>query len=214
MVKKTLTAAVVAVAAFASLVEKPESNTRRAVISPLVAADGTTVAQNRPEIDVLTLPPVRVGPSAAQQAAKEFRDRNVANWMKQYRAYGLDPELAGLILSKAEEHDIPPRIAFGLVRVESEFYPRAKSHVGARGLTQVMLGTARYHDPQIRPEDLYDPELNLDLGFKHLRYLLRYYDGNTRLALLGYNRGHGTVDRVLKQGGDPSNGYARKVMSE
>ena len=105
-----------------------------------------------------------------------------------------------------------PEIAYGLVKVESRFKHRAVSHVGARGLTQVMPATARWLEPGITNEDLFDRHTNLRLGFGYLRDLIEKYDGNIRLALLAYNRGPGTVDRVLRQGGDPNNGYADMVL--
>ena len=63
------------------------------------------------------------------------------------------------------------------------------------------------------PIYLFDRALNLDLGFRYLRSLIDKYDGNVRLALLAYNRGPGTVDRILARGGDPDNGYADRVLS-
>ena len=42
--------------------------------------------------------------------------------------------------------------------------------------------------------------------------VLRQTGGDVRLALTAYNRGTGTVDRVLEKGGDPDNGYAGKVL--
>jgi len=56
-------------------------------------------------------------------------------------------------------------------------------------------------------------ETNLRVGFRYLRYLIDKYDGNVRLALTAYNRGPGTVDRLLRQGRNPDNGYAGKVLS-
>lgn len=126
--------------------------------------------------------------------------------------YGITHGLASAIHDHAVAADIDPKIAYGLVKTESSFKPRATSHVGARGLTQVMPRTARWLQPGTKAEHLYDQETNLRLGFKYLRQLIDKYEGDTKLALLAYNRGPGTVDKVLRRGGDPDNGYARKVM--
>jgi len=126
--------------------------------------------------------------------------------------YGITRALAEKIFDNAVEAGIDPKLAYGLVKTESAFKPRAVSHVGARGLTQVMPKTARWLVPGTRADDLFDEGTNLRLGFRYLNQLLDKYKGDTKLALLAYNRGPGTVDRVLERGGDPDNGYADKVF--
>jgi soluble lytic murein transglycosylase-like protein len=86
------------------------------------------------------------------------------------------------------------------------------SWAGAVGYTQVMPATARWMDPRVRRSDLFEADVNLRLGFEYLSYLLEYYEGDLRLALTAYNRGPGTVDRLVEQGRDPENGYADKVL--
>jgi hypothetical protein len=127
--------------------------------------------------------------------------------------YGITPELAEKIYDAATRHDIEPDVGFGLVFVESTFRERAVSHVGARGLAQVMPRTAQWLDPTVTVRDLYDPETNLDLGFRYLRQMIDKYDGDLFKALTAYNRGPGTVDRILRRGGNIDNGYAGKVMA-
>lgn len=127
--------------------------------------------------------------------------------------YDITPALAATIYRTAREVGIEPRIAFNLVWVESRFNPRAVSPVGAVGLAQVMPATARILQPGITRDELFDPETNLRLGFTYLKDMLRKYDGDIRLALLAYNRGPGTVDRVLAMGQDPNNGYADWVLA-
>jgi soluble lytic murein transglycosylase-like protein len=121
--------------------------------------------------------------------------------------------LAEDIHDAAVSEAIDPRVAFGLVRAESSFRARVVSPVGAVGLTQLMPATAGWVEPGTRRKDLLKPDVNLRVGFKYLRRLLDQYHGDQRLALTAYNRGPGTVDRLLSRGHNPDNGYAEKVLT-
>ena len=127
--------------------------------------------------------------------------------------FDIAPTLAEDIHTAAVAADIDPSIAFGLVRAESSFRTAAVSPVGAVGLTQVMPATARWLEPGTTRSDLMDTDTNLRIGFNYLKSLIEKYNGDEALALTAYNRGPGTVDRLLKQGRDPDNGYADKVRT-
>ena len=133
----------------------------------------------------------------------------IVEFSKRYR---IPADLATHVYDAALAEGIEPALAFQLVQVESEFYPRAISPVGAVGLTQLMPSTAYLMNPRLRYEDLFDQETNLRLGFRYLRYMLEKYDGDLRLALLAYNRGPGRVDEIRDAGGNPGNGYDRAVL--
>lgn len=128
------------------------------------------------------------------------------------RRYRISTELAQQIIEESTAEGIDPELAFRLVRVESEFKTRARGPRGALGLTQLMPSTARWLDRSLHTEaDIIEPQTNLRIGFRYLRRLIEQYD-DVRLGLLAYNRGEGTVNRVLRQGQDPENGYSRKVL--
>ncbi len=129
------------------------------------------------------------------------------------RQYNVPLGLATEVHKAATSAGISPRVAFGLVRTESVFKRTAVSPVGAIGYTQVMPGTAKTLQPGTTRADLFDARTNLSLGFKYLKTLLDHYDGNVRLALTAYNRGPGIVDRLVKRGRDPENGYASMVLA-
>lgn len=137
------------------------------------------------------------------------RYANIVDYSKQYK---IPADLAMAIYDIALAEGIEPGLAFRLVRVESEFFERAVSPVGAVGLAQLMPKTAFEMDPSLGYSDLFDRETNLRLGFRYLRQMIAKYDGDLRLALLAYNRGPGTVDRIRRAGGDPANGYDRAVL--
>ncbi len=99
----------------------------------------------------------------------------------------------------AKQHKIPLEIFYGLVRTESAFIPDVKSHAGARGLTQLMLATAKDAVWRIQREggplysitdgkELEDPETNLFIGAWYLSYLIER-TGSPLLALASYNGG-------------------------
>lgn len=129
------------------------------------------------------------------------------------RRYGISTELAQRIVDSAAKEGLDPELAFRLIRVESGFKPRARGPKGALGLVQLMPSTARALDRSLRTEaQILDPANNLRVGFRYLRAMLDRYDGNVRLALLAYNRGENAVDRALRSGRDPENGYSHKVL--
>ncbi|HEX8244460.1 MAG TPA: transglycosylase SLT domain-containing protein [Longimicrobium sp.] len=149
-----------------------------------------------------------VARAVADARAAEARQRVVEAYA---RRYGIGRELAEAIDRAARAERVEVDLAFRLVRVESAFNPRALSPVGAIGLTQMMLPTAMELQPGITRERLFERDTNLRLGFRYFRTLLRFYGGDVETALHAYNRGMGTVARIRAAGGDPANGYARKV---
>jgi hypothetical protein len=151
-----------------------------------------------------------VGDYWAEAEEAEVRLHTIAGAVTRW---DIDEDLAEKIYDYATKHELEPDMAYGLVFTESSFRERAVSHVGARGLTQLMPRTARWLDPAVSSRDLYDADVNLDLGFRYLRQLIDKYDGDVESALTAYNRGPGTVDRILRGGGNPDNGYAAKVLA-
>ena len=169
---------------------------------PVLEAAIVTSAPATPVVEVAVASMEKDADAKALAIAEKYRKKG----------YRVPDTLAKQIHAAASAHDIEPEIAFGLVAVESGFRRTARSHVGATGLAQLMPATARWLEPGTTRRQLEDPETNLRLGFRYLRDMIDRYDGDTRLALLAYNRGPGTVDRVLRRGGNPDNGYPRKVM--
>ncbi|HEV7991940.1 MAG TPA: lytic transglycosylase domain-containing protein [Gemmatimonadaceae bacterium] len=125
--------------------------------------------------------------------------------------YKIGADLASSIVDVAQAEGIDPELAFRLVKLESDFNVRATSPVGALGLTQVMPSTAKYYVKGVTREKLYDPNVNLRVGFRYLRGLVDEYHGDVKLALLVYNRGPVAVAKSRAQGDSPSNGYDRIV---
>jgi len=121
--------------------------------------------------------------------------------------YGIPAGLAGKVFDASLREGIDPELAFRLVRGESEFNQHAISKVGALGLTQLMPSTAKLYEKGISREQLFNPEVNLRVGFRYLRTLIDMYKGNVRLALLAYNRGEDAVWRDVRAGINPGNGY-------
>ncbi|MCO4794043.1 MAG: lytic transglycosylase domain-containing protein [Bacteriovoracaceae bacterium] len=100
-------------------------------------------------------------------------------------------------VAKVKEIDptIDPLLILSLIRQESAFNPKAKSHVGARGLMQLMPKTARMFKKSVKAHHLKKPKLNLNIGIKYFKRLLKRYDGNLIYTLAAYNAGETRVKR-------------------
>jgi soluble lytic murein transglycosylase len=95
-----------------------------------------------------------------------------------------------------------------IARQESQFNRDAVSHAGARGLMQLMPGTARETAGKLglsyNPGSLnIDTDYNIQLGSTYLQRMLAYYGGNYPLAVAAYNAGPGNVNKWIRANGDP-----------
>jgi hypothetical protein len=106
-------------------------------------------------------------------------------------------------------HQVSPDLVKAVIAAESEFDQWAVSSKGARGLMQLMPGTAR----RFGVSDSFDARQNILAGTQYLRVLLDQFAGDVDLALAAYNAGE---NAVLRYGGIPpyreTRGYVAKVQ--
>lgn len=143
------------------------------------------------------------------------------------RQTGLN-EMAVVVGFKAEEAGLAglERVGFPIIdtplvndwtmvhaisRQESEFDRTRESHAGARGIMQLMPGTARETagklGMQYMSASLFtDPAYNIRLGDAFFQRMVNYYDGSYPLAVAAYNAGPGNVNKWLRANGDPRTG--------
>jgi len=131
--------------------------------------------------------------------------------------------------AEAAEFGVDPLLLVAIVRQESVFDAQALSPAGARGLAQLLPGTAaltaRGLDVTFYPEWINVPDLNLHLGAAHLQELLQRFGGRVDAAAAAYNAGSSPVKRWLERPGadDPdefvelipyqeTRGYVRAVL--
>jgi soluble lytic murein transglycosylase len=107
--------------------------------------------------------------------------------------------------------DTPERaLVYATIRQESAFETAAVSHMGARGLMQVIAPTARavarkmgIGTEHIDTRLLNEPKLNLTIGRHYLAGLIDDYDGSYVMALAAYNAGPGRLKQWVRDNGDP-----------
>ena len=109
----------------------------------------------------------------------------------QVRAAAIPQAYADAVDRIAAANDLSPALIEALVWQESRWRSGARSPVGARGLAQLMPGTAR--DLGVNPDD---PVQNLAGGARYLRQQLDRFDGDVERALAAYNAGPGRVIRA------------------
>lgn len=132
--------------------------------------------------------------------ARNTRSKPAKDMSKAYDAF---------IAEAAQIYGIPVPFIKAVIKIESNFNPRAVSRVGAMGLMQLMPATAEH----MKVADPFDPRQNILGGTKYLRRLSDRYDGDINLILSGYHAGPGNVE---KAGGIPfekTQQYVKNVYS-
>ena len=100
------------------------------------------------------------------------------------------------IRQAATLYQIPEELVRAVIKVESDFDPRAVSPANARGLMQLIPETA----DRMLVTDVFDPRQNIFGGVRYLRVLANLFNGDIELTLAGYNAGEGAV---MRHGGIP-----------
>jgi soluble lytic murein transglycosylase len=117
------------------------------------------------------------------------------------------------VVDEATKNQIDPAIMLALIYHESRWIPRAKSHAGACGLTQVIpkyTGSRQTRVPKLTCNDLFDPNTSITAGAMTLRHWIYSYGrGNTKVGLCGYNAGFRCKGKTPHRSGMS---YARTVL--
>jgi len=100
-------------------------------------------------------------------------------------------EVDGYLIRSGTNNGVDPLLLYSVMHQESSFKSRAVSPKGARGLMQLMPGTAL----RFGVTSIFEPRQNIEGGARYLRFLLDRFEGNVNLALAGYNAGEGAVEK-------------------
>jgi len=95
------------------------------------------------------------------------------------------------IKEASKKFNVDEKLIKSVILTESSAKADAKSHANAKGLMQLIDSTANY----LGVEDVWDPKENIMGGTKYLSKLLKLFDGDTDLAIAGYNAGPGNVKK-------------------
>ena len=99
------------------------------------------------------------------------------------------------IVESGKRNSVDPLLLYSIMHQESSFKARAMSYKGARGLMQLMPGTAS----RFGVTNIWDPRQNIEGGARYMRFLLDLFSGDVQLALAGYNAGEGAVMKYGNQ---------------
>jgi soluble lytic murein transglycosylase-like protein len=100
-------------------------------------------------------------------------------------------QIDSYVTGSAKRNGLDPLLIYSVMHQESSFKLRAISPKGARGLMQLMPGTA----VRFGVTNIFDPQQNIEGGSRYLKFLLDRFDGDLSLTLAGYNAGEGAVEK-------------------
>ena len=100
-------------------------------------------------------------------------------------------QVDGYLIDSGNRNGVDPLLLYSVMHQESSFKSHAVSPKGARGLMQLMPGTA----VRFGVTNIFDPKQNIEGGARYLRFLNDRFNGELSLILAGYNAGEGAVEK-------------------
>jgi soluble lytic murein transglycosylase-like protein len=100
-------------------------------------------------------------------------------------------QVDGYLIDSGNRNGVDPLLLYSVMHQESSFKSYAVSPKGARGLMQLMPGTA----VRFGVTNIFDPKQNIEGGARYLRFLTDRFNGELSLVLAGYNAGEGAVEK-------------------
>ncbi len=164
------------------------------------------------ELDSVVDAPVDSTAMAVQLVATRVELERAHRILEFSGRYRIPADLSARIYDTAVAEGIPPALGFQLVKIESNFKNSAQSNMAAIGLTQLRILTARAYEPTIEASDLMNPDLNLRIGFRYLKDLLKRFDNDLALALEAYNKGPTLITAQMEAGTEVRGRYSRSVL--
>ena len=122
-------------------------------------------------------------------------------------------DIKQIVLEEAARQGVSPSLVLAIARVESDFNPMALSHVGAKGVMQIMPRTAST-EFGVASHRLYDPYTNVRIGVSFIKQLISTYGGRVDIALSHYNGGSAVKNKYGELSIIPATAkYVKKVQA-
>ena len=174
---------------------RPATAEKRRTLRQFVDADGVVHLINGPSVE-----------ARKRAAREEVVPKSTQRRTRVHETSSYDNTIA----AQARKYSLPQELIRAVIVAESNFDPSAVSSAGARGLMQLMPGTAA----AMYVGDIHDPEENIRGGTRYLRVLANQFGGDLVKTVAAYNAG---PEAVRRAGGVPNfeetQGYVKRVLS-
>ncbi|MBV9215154.1 MAG: transglycosylase SLT domain-containing protein [Acidobacteria bacterium] len=135
----------------------------------------------------------RIGDAAGVRRTALVNSANLADYPAAFKTE---------VLASARAHKLDPRFVLAIMKQESTFRPGVKSPSAARGLLQLVYDTALKYNkaagyPNLQPDDLYNPAINVAIGCEYLAFLRDQFGGLYEAIAASYNGGEDNAGRWL-----------------
>ena len=164
-----------------------ETSTKGLNISELLSEEMLLNLQAGPDLNGLV-----INSAAISTPSLPNVQGGVGNVGKGSRPSGAGATIDQLVSAASQKFGVSEDLIKAVIETESHFNPGTVSSAGAKGLMQLMDGTAR----GLGVSNSFDPEQNINGGTKYLSYQLKRYSGDENTALAAYNAGPGRLRRL------------------